>query len=128
MTPLCRRCGERPSQPARARIRDYICVGCFSQRPSTQRYLRSAAGRRRGVAYNRTAKGQARVRRYEATPSRQQKRALYSSLRLWLGRRYIGRAETIAEKQRLQAHIRRLLAEFTAGIRHGDGAVHQGDG
>ena len=48
---LCRVCGSRPVQPARAARRDYRCSHCWNQKPGVkvcrERYFKSPLGMRR---------------------------------------------------------------------------------
>jgi hypothetical protein len=78
---LCRLCGTRPCQPARERIRDYVCSKCFASKPNTKRYRtsekhddvqrrydRSPNGRTRQRRFDHSEKGHARDLRYRSQP------------------------------------------------------------
>jgi hypothetical protein len=94
---MCRRCGERPAAPSRAKNHDYRCKRCI----------------------NRTPTGAARLARYNASACRQAVQRRANAKRIHVGGAYHSTARTADEARRINAHIKGRLAAFAEGQKEG---------
>ena len=122
---LCRICHEKPCQPARARVRDYICSRCYQRQPTARAFRISEKGKIREQRYRASAKGRARTARYQHTEQGRRLRQELEARRIRLCERTFGYADTVDEARAIRAYIKARLLEFKS--RQSERAKAEGD-
>lgn len=79
------------------------------------RYRRTAKGKAAQARYNRGAAHRAACARYRATRHGQQVSAETNARRIFIGRAYHGRAQTIDQAHAIHAYAKERIREFIAG-------------
>lgn len=88
-----------------------VCRLCRN-RLAQAKYKKTAKGKATNRRYVHSATRRASQKRYRATAQAKQRNAVHNSRRIFVGRAYRGRVETVAQADAIQAHVSKRLREF----------------